>query len=140
MARRGRSSRTSRRSRRRLPRSSTVPGRGRRRRTETLIAGCYEKAEDVDDSDGSFGSFVASLFSGWTRARGAAGADPQDTACRLLAWMDAGFEEVVAGGGPSAKPSFLGRTKARGARAPGGGPAEADGGGPDQGRHQGGAR
>jgi hypothetical protein len=32
----------------------------------------------------------------------------------------AGFEEIVAGGGPSAKPSFLERAKARWARSPGG--------------------
>ena len=32
----------------------------------------------------------------------------------------AGFEEIVAGGGPSAKPSFLERAKARWAGPPGG--------------------
>jgi hypothetical protein len=30
-----------------------------------------------------------------------------------------GFEEIVAGGGPSAKPSFIERAKARWAKAPG---------------------
>jgi hypothetical protein len=55
---------------------------------ETFIAGCHEKAEELDDSDGAFGSFVASLFCSWAKARRAAGADPDDTACRLLAWMD----------------------------------------------------
>lgn len=55
---------------------------------ETFIAGCYEKAEELDDSSGSFGSFVESLFCGWAKARRAAGANPDDTACRLLAWMD----------------------------------------------------
>ena len=29
---------------------------------ETFIAGCYEKAEEIDDSSGSFGSFVEELF------------------------------------------------------------------------------
>ena len=55
---------------------------------ETFIAGCYEKAEEVDDSTGSFGAFGGSLFSGWVTARQAAGADPADTVARLLAWMD----------------------------------------------------
>jgi len=32
---------------------------------ETFLAGCYEKAEELDDSSGSFGSFVGSLFCGW---------------------------------------------------------------------------
>ena len=55
---------------------------------ETFLAGCYEKAEEVDDSSGSFGQFVEGLFCGWIKARQAAGADPDDTADRLLAWMD----------------------------------------------------
>src|ERR1019366_6203659 len=36
---------------------------------ETFLAGAYEKADEVDDSDGSFGTFVESLFCGWIRAR-----------------------------------------------------------------------
>ncbi|MCL5884616.1 MAG: hypothetical protein M1377_04630, partial [Deltaproteobacteria bacterium] len=55
---------------------------------ETFLAGCYEKAEEVDDSSGSFGQFVEGLFRGWIKARQAAGANPDDTADRLLAWMD----------------------------------------------------
>ncbi len=55
---------------------------------ETFLAGCYEKAEEVDDSSGSFGMLVDELFCGWIRARQAAGADPEETAARLLAWMD----------------------------------------------------
>jgi hypothetical protein len=55
---------------------------------ETFLAGCYEKAEEVDDSSGSFGMFAQSLISGWITARQAAGADPQQTSARLLAWMD----------------------------------------------------
>ena len=55
---------------------------------ETFLAGCYEKANELDDSSGSFGSFVAGLFRAWATARQAAGADPDDTARRLLAWMD----------------------------------------------------
>jgi hypothetical protein len=55
---------------------------------ESFIAGCYAKGDEVDDSSGSFGMFAASLFCGWVRARQAGAADPDDTAIRLLAWMD----------------------------------------------------
>lgn len=55
---------------------------------ETFLAGCHEKAEEVDDSGGGFGLFVGELFCGWIRARQAAGGDPAQTAARLVAWMD----------------------------------------------------
>jgi hypothetical protein len=55
---------------------------------ETFIAGCYQKAEEIDDSGGNLGMFVESLFCGWIRARVAAGADRDETAKTLLAWMD----------------------------------------------------
>ena len=55
---------------------------------ETFLAGCYEKAHELDDSSGSFREFVGDLFCAWIKARQAAGADPNDTAARLLAWMD----------------------------------------------------
>ena len=55
---------------------------------ETFLAGCYEKAEEIDDSSGRFGQFVAELFCGWITARQAADTDPAETAIRLLAWMD----------------------------------------------------
>jgi len=55
---------------------------------ETFLAGCYEKAEEVDDSSGSFGMFAQSLISGWVAARQGAHASPQQTTARLLAWMD----------------------------------------------------
>jgi len=55
---------------------------------ETFLAGCHEKAEEIDDSRGSFGQFVAELFCGWIKARQSAGADPDETATRLLASMD----------------------------------------------------
>lgn len=54
---------------------------------ETFLAGCYEKATELDDSSGSFGSFVEKLFCGWVKARQKAGADPEDTSARLLGWM-----------------------------------------------------
>lgn len=55
---------------------------------ETFLAGCHEKVEEVDDSSGCFGQFVETLFVGWVKARNAAAADPDETASRLLAWMD----------------------------------------------------
>lgn len=54
----------------------------------SFLAGCFEKAEEVDDSGDAFGMFVSDLFSGWIRARQAAGTDPAETASRLLSWMD----------------------------------------------------
>jgi len=55
---------------------------------ETFLAGCYEKAEEIDDSSGCFGQFAAELYSGWIRARQADGADPDEIASRLLHAMD----------------------------------------------------
>lgn len=55
---------------------------------ESFLAGCYEKARELDDSSGSLGQFVSGLFCGWIRARQAARADPDETATQLLAWMD----------------------------------------------------
>ena len=55
---------------------------------ETFIAGCYEKAEEIDDSSGSLGMFVEGLFCGWIKARQTAGTDADATAERLLDWMD----------------------------------------------------
>jgi hypothetical protein len=42
---------------------------------ETFIAGCYEKADEVDDSSGYLGMFGGSLFARWVIAR-QAGAEP----------------------------------------------------------------
>ncbi len=55
---------------------------------EAFVAGCYEKANEVDDSSGSLGTFVADLFCGWIQARQAMRASPDETASRLLTWMD----------------------------------------------------
>lgn len=55
---------------------------------ELFIAGCYEKAEELDDSSGGFGMFVEGLFGGWLRARAAADADPDETATALLHWIE----------------------------------------------------
>lgn len=55
---------------------------------ETFIAGCNEKAEEIDDSDGELGAFAGGLFLGWIKARQAAGADCDETVGLLLKWMD----------------------------------------------------
>jgi hypothetical protein len=55
---------------------------------ETFLAGCNAKAEEVDDSDGELGTFAGGLYCGWIKARQAAGADRDETAKLLLAWMD----------------------------------------------------
>lgn len=55
---------------------------------ETFVAGCTEKANEVDDSSGSLGAFVVAPIRGWITARRAAGARADRTASRLLAWMD----------------------------------------------------
>jgi hypothetical protein len=55
---------------------------------ETFLAACYVKIEELDDSSGSFGQFVDDLYCGWIKARQAGGADPDETASRLLTWMD----------------------------------------------------
>jgi hypothetical protein len=55
---------------------------------ETFLAGCYEKAGELDDFSGNLDMFVGNLFSGWITARQAAKADPAETANRLPAWMD----------------------------------------------------
>jgi len=55
---------------------------------ETFLAACYVKIEELDDSSGSFGLFVEDLYCGWIEARQADGADPDETASRLLTWMD----------------------------------------------------
>jgi len=46
------------------------------------------KIEELDDSSGRFGQFVDDLYCGWIEARQADGADPEETASRLLTWMD----------------------------------------------------
>jgi len=43
---------------------------------ETFLAGCYEKADELDDSSGRFGMFVDRLFSGWVKVRQAAAPIP----------------------------------------------------------------
>ena len=53
-----------------------------------FLAGCYEKAEELDDSSGNFSTLIATLYCGWIRARQAASADADETARLLLGRME----------------------------------------------------
>lgn len=55
---------------------------------DAFLAGCIEKAEEIDDSGGDLGRFAKDLVWGWVRARQAMGADPDETARLLLARYD----------------------------------------------------
>jgi hypothetical protein len=55
---------------------------------ETFLAGCREKAEELDDSSGSFNMFAKDLICRWVKARWQSGADADETAAALLAWMN----------------------------------------------------
>lgn len=55
---------------------------------ETFLAGCHEKAEELDDLSGSFGQFAKELICRWIQARQSSGAEPDDTAATVLKWME----------------------------------------------------
>jgi hypothetical protein len=55
---------------------------------ESFLAGCYERADDIDDSNGNFGMFVETLYLGLIKARQGVGADPDKTANLLLDRME----------------------------------------------------
>ncbi len=55
---------------------------------EVFLSGCYEKADDVDDSGGNLGMFFQDLFVSWIRARQEAGGDVGETVCHIVRWMD----------------------------------------------------
>jgi len=54
---------------------------------ESFLAGCKEKAEELDDSSGSFGQFARDLICRWITATQTSGAGPDDTAETLLGWI-----------------------------------------------------
>jgi len=62
--------------------ASTDPQRAARI-YESFLAGCYEKADEIDD-DGYFGQVIEGLYCGWVKAPQAAGADPDKTVSLLL--------------------------------------------------------
>lgn len=55
---------------------------------EVFLAGCHEKAGEVDDSSGNLGMFFQDLFCGWIKARQAAGRDAAQTVREMVGWMD----------------------------------------------------
>jgi hypothetical protein len=55
---------------------------------EIFLAGCYEKAEELDDSGGNLGMFFQELFCSWIKARQRAGRDPAETVREVIGWMD----------------------------------------------------
>jgi len=55
---------------------------------EVFISGCYEKAEEMDDSGGNLGMFAQELFISWIKARQKAGCRPEETVKIILRWRD----------------------------------------------------
>jgi hypothetical protein len=55
---------------------------------ESFLAGCREKADELDDSSGSFGQFASDLICRWIKASQTSDASPDDTAKTLLGWLD----------------------------------------------------
>ncbi len=55
---------------------------------EAFLAGCREKAEELDDSSGGFNMYAKDLICRWVNARQQSGADADETATTLLTWMD----------------------------------------------------
>ena len=55
---------------------------------EVLLAGCYDKANELDDSGGNLGMFFQELFICWIEASQQAGRDPEETAQCILRWLD----------------------------------------------------
>ncbi len=51
---------------------------------EMFMAGCYEKMEEIDDSDGSMGDFFEDLFCSWINARQKAKLPPEETVKQIL--------------------------------------------------------
>ena len=61
---------------------------------EILLSGCYEKAEEIDDSGGNLGMFAQEVFISWIKARQKAEYSPEETVKYILRWMvndDYGF-------------------------------------------------
>ena len=55
---------------------------------ELFLCGCYEKADEIDDSGGNLGMFFENLFCAWINARQKAKYDPEETVQNILRWMD----------------------------------------------------
>jgi len=55
---------------------------------EIFLSGCYEKADEIDDSGGDLGMFFEDLFCAWINARQKAKYDREETVQNILRWMD----------------------------------------------------
>ena len=55
---------------------------------EIFLSGCYEKADETDDSGGSLGMFFEELFCSWIEARQKAKYDAKETIDQVLKWME----------------------------------------------------
>jgi len=55
---------------------------------EIFLSGCYEKADEIDDSGGNLGMFFEDLFCAWINARQKAKYNPEETVQNILRWMD----------------------------------------------------
>ena len=55
---------------------------------EVFLSGCYEKAEEIDDSGGNLGMFFEELFCSWIEARQKGGCVVEETVHQILRWMD----------------------------------------------------
>jgi hypothetical protein len=55
---------------------------------EIFLSGCYEKADEIDDSGGDLSMFFEDLFCAWINARQTAKYDPEETVQNILRWMD----------------------------------------------------
>lgn len=53
-----------------------------------FLSGCYEKADEIDDSDGDLGMFFEELFCAWIKARQKAGCKADETVQYILKWME----------------------------------------------------
>ena len=55
---------------------------------EIFLSGCYEKADEIDDSGGNLGMFFENLFCVWINVRQKAKYDSAETVQHILKWMD----------------------------------------------------
>ncbi|MHB8279567.1 MAG: DUF6880 family protein [Candidatus Humimicrobiaceae bacterium] len=55
---------------------------------EIFLSGCYEKADEIDDSGGNLGIFFEELFCSWIDARQKAKYDSNETINLVLKWME----------------------------------------------------
>lgn len=68
---------------------------------ETFLAGCYGKADEIDDSGGNLGDFFQGLFVSWIHARQRTGCPAEDTVRCVVRWIEQcqGGEHLILGMG-----------------------------------------